>query len=192
MEENNSKSNCITIVLFGPESTGKTTLCQALAAHFNTTWAKEYTRTYLQDKWDKTNTTSVASDVEPIAIGQLENELYAQSKANKVVFLDTNLLEVKEYARYYFGDHVAKKVNPYLAKQEYHYYLLTNIDVPWQQDDLRDRPEDRQNMFINFENCLKKNNFRYEILQGDHPSRLKKAIQIVEGLLNKSAHANQK
>jgi len=35
------------IVAIGPESTGKSTLCQQLAAHYNTLWCPEYAREYL-------------------------------------------------------------------------------------------------------------------------------------------------
>ena len=34
--------NLVRIVLFGPESTGKTTLAIQLARHYNTVWVEEY------------------------------------------------------------------------------------------------------------------------------------------------------
>ena len=46
-------SNLVKVVLFGPESTGKTTLAQQLAEHYQTEWVPEYAREYLQDKWDR-------------------------------------------------------------------------------------------------------------------------------------------
>ena len=36
------------IVIIGPESTGKSSLCAALAKHYETIWAKEYAREYLE------------------------------------------------------------------------------------------------------------------------------------------------
>jgi nicotinamide riboside kinase len=71
------KANIIKVVLFGPESTGKTTLSQQLARHYNTVWVAEYAREYLQDKWNNTRKTCENSDLIPIAEGQmrLENEL---------------------------------------------------------------------------------------------------------------------
>ena len=47
------KSDCLRIVLYGPESTGKTTLAKVLAKQFQTTWVPEFARNYLQEKWDK-------------------------------------------------------------------------------------------------------------------------------------------
>jgi nicotinamide riboside kinase len=58
-------SNCIKIVLFGPESTGKTTLSKQLAAHYNTYWVPEYARSYLQDKWNVEGKTCEPEDLVP-------------------------------------------------------------------------------------------------------------------------------
>jgi len=63
-------NSILKIAMFGPESTGKTTLSKALAEHFNTVWTPEFTRHYLQEKWDSTNTICDETDILPIAIGQ--------------------------------------------------------------------------------------------------------------------------
>ncbi|MEM9648577.1 MAG: ATP-binding protein, partial [Bacteroidota bacterium] len=70
-------SNLIKVVLFGPESTGKTTLSQQLARQYNTVWVPEYAREYLQNKWNNERKTCEPKDLLPIARGQirLENEL---------------------------------------------------------------------------------------------------------------------
>ena len=69
--------NLIKIVLFGPESTGKTTLSIQLAKHYNTVWVQEYARPYLQKVWNQERRTCEAKDILPIAFGQmaLENRL---------------------------------------------------------------------------------------------------------------------
>ena len=71
------KSNCLKIVLFGPESSGKTTLSKELANHYKTHWVKEYARDYLQKKWNVEKKVCELEDLIPIAIGQikLENKL---------------------------------------------------------------------------------------------------------------------
>ena len=95
-----SPSNNLKIVLFGPESTGKTVLARQLSAHYNTVFVPEYSRTYALEKL-KSNETLTAEDVMPIAKGQifLENEL--SQKTNKLLICDTNLLETKVYAEVY-------------------------------------------------------------------------------------------
>ena len=69
--------NLIKVVLFGPESTGKTTLSGQLARHYNTVWAPEFAREYLQDKWNNERKICEQQDIIPIAEGQikLENDL---------------------------------------------------------------------------------------------------------------------
>ncbi len=42
-----TNSNCIKVVLFGPESTGKSTLAKELADHYNSIYIEEYAREYL-------------------------------------------------------------------------------------------------------------------------------------------------
>ena len=71
----------INVAILGAESTGKTTLCRDLAAHFGCPWVAEYMRTYLQAKWDKEQLTCTWDDLLPIAQGQikLENELAEQA-----------------------------------------------------------------------------------------------------------------
>ena len=46
------KTDCIKIVLFGPESTGKTSLAVELAKHYKTLFVKEFAREFLQKKME--------------------------------------------------------------------------------------------------------------------------------------------
>ena len=91
-------ANVIKVVLFGPESTGKTTLAQELADHYKTEWVPEYAREYLQVKWDKEQKTCEPQDLIPIAEGQIRLENYLTKKANKLLICDTDLLETKVYS----------------------------------------------------------------------------------------------
>ena len=91
------QSNCLKIVLFGPESTGKTTLAKQLSAYFNTEWVPEYMRTYLQEKWDKNAEKISKEDLLPIAKGQIALENKRSKNADNFLFCDTNLLELQVY-----------------------------------------------------------------------------------------------
>lgn len=188
MEKNNkqpkaSGKDLIKIVFFGPESTGKTSLSQDLAAHFNTTWAAEYMREYLQEKWDNHKETCQLKDLIPIAQGQIKNENYAEKHAKKVVFYDTNLLQLKVYSEVYYDGYCPVEIEKEALKRSYTFYFLLYIDTPWEADDLRDKPDDREAMFQSFEETLKKHNSSYRILKGDYLTRLETAKTLVETAL---------
>ncbi|CAL2089262.1 HTH-type transcriptional regulator, transcriptional repressor of NAD biosynthesis genes [Tenacibaculum sp. 190524A05c] len=180
-----SEINLVKVVLFGPESTGKTTLSRQLARHYNTVWAPEYAREYLQDKWNNERKTCEESDLIPIAIGQMDLENSLAKKADKLLICDTDLLETKVYSEEYYGGFVDPLLDEFAIKNTYDIYFLTYIDTPWEEDDLRDRPEQREEMFNAFKNALEKYNRPYVLLKGDKETRLKKATQIIDDLIAK-------
>ncbi len=189
MEKNNqqpktSGKNLLKVVFFGPESTGKTTLSQDLAAHFKTTWAAEYMREYLQNKWDDSKETCQKHDLIPIAKGQIKNEAFAEKNADKVVFYDTNLLQLKVYSEVYYNGYCPPEIEEEALSRQYDLYFLLYIDIPWEADDLRDKPNDREAMFQVFEEALKKNNISYITLKGDYSNRLETAKKLIENALN--------
>lgn len=178
-------STILKVVLFGPESTGKTTLSQQLARHYNTVWVPEFAREYLQKKWINEGKTCEPKDLLPIAEGQmrLENEL--TKKATNILICDTDLLETKVYSEaYYVGD-----CNPILEKyalqNNYDLYLLTYIDIPWEADDLRDKPTERKEMFSYFKGTLEKYGKNFIILKGNKKERLEEAVNHIDQLLDK-------
>lgn len=175
--------NIIKVVLFGPESTGKTTLSNQLARHYNTVWVPEYARDYLQNKWNNKRKTCENSDLIPIAIGQMKLENELAKKADKVLICDTDLLETKVYSEEFYGGFVNPDLEEAAITNSYNLYLLTYIDTPWEKDDLRDRPELRLEMFNAFENALIKYNRPYITLKGDKKTRLENAIKAIDELL---------
>lgn len=177
-EQLHSKS--LKIVLFGPESTGKTTLAKSLAMHFKTQWVPEYMREFLQEKWEVKTEKISKEDLIPIAVGQISAENEVSQKAKTYLFCDTNLLELKVYSQYYYDGFVPSAIENAISKQKYDYYFLTAIDVPWEKDDLRDRPYDRSALFCMFEDELKARKLPYSTLEGTQKERLIKAISILE------------
>ncbi|WP_457609997.1 AAA family ATPase [Lutibacter sp.] len=178
------KSNIIKVVLFGPESTGKTTLSKQLARHYNTVWAPEFAREYLQNKWNNERKTCQNSDLLPIARGQMELENDLAQKADKVLICDTDLLETKVYSEEYYGGYVNAELEKAATHNTYDLYLLTYIDTPWEKDDLRDRPELRLEMFKAFENALIKYKRPYILLKGDKKTRFTKAVKKIDEILS--------
>jgi len=173
----------VKIVLFGPESTGKTTLSELLARHYNTVWVKEFARNYLQEKWNNERKTCEHKDLIPIAIGQMQLENKLARKADKVLICDTDLLETKVYSEEYYGGFVDPELDRAALENQYDLYLLTYIDTPWEADDLRDRPEQRQEMFDAFEKALKKYNRNYITLKGDVKNRMDKAVKAIDKII---------
>lgn len=175
--------NLVKVVLFGPESTGKTTLSRQLANHYNTVWTPEFARQYLQEKWNNERKTCEQKDILPIAVGQMNLENKLAKKADKLLICDTDLLETKVYSEEFYGGFVEDELNKAAKKNSYDLYLLTYIDTPWEADDLRDRPKQRMQMFKAFEKALQENNKNYITLKGDKLTRLQTATAAIDAIL---------
>lgn len=176
--------NIVKVVLFGPESSGKTTLSQQLARYYNTVWVPEFARDYLQEKWNNERKTCEISDFIPIAIGQMKLENKLALKADKVLICDTDLLETKVYSEEFYDGFVDKSLEKAALENTYDLYLLTYIDTPWEKDDLRDRPEQRMEMFTAFENALIKHKRPHILLKGDKKTRLFKATEAINKIIS--------
>jgi HTH-type transcriptional repressor of NAD biosynthesis genes len=176
--------NLVKVVLFGPESTGKTTLSRHLAHHYNTVWTPEFAREYLQKKWNQERKTCQVEDLLPIAIGQIKLENRLAKRADKVLICDTDLLETKVYSEEFYDGFVDERLNKAATENTYDIYLLTYIDTPWEEDDLRDRPGLRLEMFNAFEKSLIDNNRPYIVLKGDKETRLKNAVETIDQIIS--------
>lgn len=174
MEESlkQNSNSCIRVVFFGPESTGKTTLAKALAKAFKTRWVPEFAREYLEEKLARTGEICTPEDIYPIAEGQMRLENQALQQADIFLFCDTNLLSTEVYAKAYFDGWCDTRVLEANKVNHYDLYFLTDIDVPFEQDLLRDRPHQRQEMFDAFKTALNEHNITYTILQGSHEARI--------------------
>ncbi len=177
------QSNCLKVVLFGPESTGKTTLSRQLAEYYKTLWVPEFARDYLQTKWNDEKRICEYDDLLPIAFGQMQLENSKAIEANEILICDTDLLETKVYSEVYFNGKCDKLLSEYALKNHYDLYLLTYIDIPWEEDDLRDKPHEREYMFNKFKNALDQSNKLYIVLKGDKETRFKTAINQINNLL---------
>jgi len=186
MEENlkQQPADCIKVVLFGPESTGKTSMAKQLARHYNSVWVQEYAREYLQDKWNDERKTCEPKDLLPIAKGQMKLENELAKKTDTVLICDTDLLETKVYSEAYYLGTCDPLLEKYALENSYDLYFLTYIDTPWEADDLRDKPNERERMFKAFEDELKKHSRPYILLKGNKEERLQTAVKYIDELLN--------
>ena len=173
------------VAILGAESTGKTTLCRDLAAHFGSPWVPEYMRTYLQVKWDNEQLTCTWDDLLPIAQGQidLENKLAKQAAQlpddNRYLFCDTNLFELMVYANWYYGDCPEALTQAALA-HHYDVILLTEVDIPWVADDLRDSPHGREDISAYFASQLTHHHKAFRRIGGDRDERVQQVASWLE------------
>ncbi|KQO34677.1 ATPase [Flavobacterium sp. Leaf82] len=183
MEKNlrQQKTAIIKIALFGPESTGKTTLAKQLAEYYETEWVPEFARDYLQKKWEENQHICVADDMLPIAYGQVALENKKLSSAKKYLFSDTNLMVTKVFSEMYYG-YSDPLLNEAALEHEYDLFFLTDIDVPWEKDDIRDTPDGRETVFSVFKQTLIDAKKPFITLSGNKEDRLAKAISIIDNL----------
>ncbi|MBS7229994.1 DUF4301 family protein [Flavobacterium psychroterrae] len=189
MEKNlrQQKTAIIKIALFGPESTGKTTLAKQLAEYYETEWVPEFARDYLQQKWEENQHICVEDDMLPIAYGQVALENIKLASAKKYLFSDTNLMVTKVFSEVYYG-FCDPFLNEAALEHEYDLFFLTDIDVPWEKDDIRDTSEGRETVFSVFKQTLIDAKKPFITLSGDKESRLEKAIAIIDNLSIATQH----
>jgi NadR type nicotinamide-nucleotide adenylyltransferase len=181
MEAENKKVK--RIVIIGPESTGKTTLCQKLAAHFKTQWAAEYAREYL----DTNGTHYTFEDLYNIGQGQLANEekvIGLLTPDQNLVFIDTDMIVIQVWSEYVFNK-CDNRILTTIANRKYDLYLLCNIDAPWVKDNLREYPdlETREKLFYYYKEIMVNQNVPWQIISGNYEERLQNAIGFVNNIL---------
>jgi NadR type nicotinamide-nucleotide adenylyltransferase len=163
------------IVLFGPESTGKTTLAQQLATHYHTLWVPEYSRIYQEEQGRQLD----ISDVIPIVQGQIRLEEETFPQAHTILICDTDILETKVYSEVYNGTcpvWLLETIPQRLADL----YLLTQIDLPWIPDGIRDRPDDREQMHRLFRKELLQLKLPFAEIWGNYQQRFNKAVEAID------------
>jgi NadR type nicotinamide-nucleotide adenylyltransferase len=171
------------VVIIGPESTGKSTLARQLAAHFGTEYADEYAREYLENL----GRAYTQEDMLLIARGQLllEDKTIAAAQ-NGIVFLDTDLHVVKVWSESKFGT-CDEEILKQIATRHYDLYILTHIDMPWQEDPLREHPEPemREHFFNIYNDIVQESSVPFVVVNGNEAERLRAAIKAVETVLLK-------
>lgn len=173
-------------MITGPESTGKSWLAKELAEHYKTRWVPERARTYLEE----INRPYQESDLQQIALEQLELEEEMAKRANGLLFCDTGMLVLKIWSEHSYG-----RCHPFIAdqtaKRHYAYYLLPDIDMPWEPDPQREHPHLREYLFNLYRKNLQENKNPYAIISGSGAERLQNAIKIVNAVLEGSVGQKQ-
>ena len=161
------------IVVIGPESTGKSTLSAALADALSTVWVPEYARGYLE----QLGRPYEEHDLLVMARGQLQTEDELLQQAKKYLICDTDLNVIKVWSENTYS-HCHKEVLEQIAQRPYDLYLLTNIDIPWEDDPLREHasPELRNYFYNQYKDMVMNSGVPWVDICGDHEQRVAKAL----------------
>jgi NadR type nicotinamide-nucleotide adenylyltransferase len=180
--------NLKKIVVIGPESTGKSWLCEKLAVHYNTNWVKEYAREYLLANGKE----YTLYDLQLIAKGQLENEnrltdqIVETVDSKKPLFIDTDLYVMKVWSEFVFNQCSIDILNG-IVHQKYDLYLLCKPDIPWVSDELREYPDlmTREKLFHHYKDIMIEQSVPWIEIDGHFENRFQMAIKAVDQLLQK-------
>ena len=174
------------IVVLGPESTGKSTLCEQLALHYGSRWCPEYAREYLV----KNGTNYSFDDLLTIAKGQLAQEDAVTAKTQttndqaRPLFIDTDMYVMKVWCEFVFGK-CHRFVLDQIVERKYDLYLLCNTDLPWVKDELREYPdhETRHKLYNIYKDILINQSVPWVEMSGVDPDRFNCAKSAVDKLL---------
>ena len=172
------------IVVNGPESTGKSLLCEALAKHFQTLWVPEYAREYLLTH----GAAYSPEDLSHIARGQiaLEDRMTAEAEAkdHRLLFIDTDLYVIRLWSEFVF-DRCDPWILDQIATRRYDAYLLCRTDLPWEKDELREYPDPviRERLFRMYRETLIQQSTPWTEIGGLGDERQAAGIAAVQHLL---------
>jgi len=162
----------LKIIVTGPESSGKTTLCKELSKNFKIPFTKEFAREYL----DVLNRDYNQDDLLKIAKGQLKSE-------QNIQLLDTDLITIKIWSEYKYGN-CEKWILDTIEKQktEKRFYFLCKPDIPWESDPLRENPTNRNKLFELYKKELEDLEYNYLIVKGEN--RVETSILKISNLIS--------
>lgn len=167
------------IVIIGPESTGKSTLCEQLAEHYKTSWCPEFAREYLLEKGG--NRYDYA-DLLNIAHGQLELEdTMVNLASNDLYFIDTDMYVMKVWCEVAF-DQCHTWILRQIAQRRYDFYFLCNTDLPWVPDALREYPDPafRKKLYKVYKDILVNAKTPWAEISGTDSQRLQTAVSLID------------
>ena len=181
------------IVIIGPESTGKSTLCEELARYFRTAWIPEFAREYLLTNGKE----YTYNDLLTIAKGQIasEEKIAEQFTAphspftihhSPLLFIDTDMYVMKVWCEFVFGK-CHQWIIDQIVERKYDLYLLCNTDLPWTKDELREYPESktREKLFRIYKDIMINQNTPWIEIKGILENRAQHAIEAINSFLEK-------
>ncbi len=178
------------IVILGPESTGKSTLCEQLAQHYETIWCPEFAREYLLTHGknytydDLLNIAKGQVALEEEYIGMMNSQHSPFAAHPSPLFIDTDMHVMKVWCEFVFSN-CHRYILDEIVDRKYDLYLLCNIDLPWVKDELREYPdlETRRKLYNLYEDMMINQSVPWVNINGNYDERLQKAVNAVDTLL---------
>ena len=161
------------VVITGPESSGKSTLCKHLSESLFIPHVREYAREYIA----ALDRTYDQSDLLHIAKGQLDLEKDILSQTPSFLICDTDLLTIIIWSEYKYGScdsDIIRLLNDNLPDL----YLLVAPDFPWVEDPQRENPADREELFSIYQKEIEDLEVPYKVISGTESERLEIAMDL--------------
>jgi len=170
------------VVIIGSESSGTTTLARVLAAHYRTMWVPEYGRMYSEGRqYDSRPWRS--DEFTFIAIEQARMEDALATLANKVLICDTDPFATAIWHERYMGT-PSDEVRAIAAGRRYDLYIVTDVNIPFVRDEIRDGESFRQWMQGRFIEELSKAATPMIVVSGPHDERFAAAVNRIDELFS--------
>lgn len=186
----------LKIAIVGPESSGKTTLAEALMYHYKGLFVSEVAREYLSEldrPYEEHDLLSIARSLQELHAGAAdmarEQEalmggppLREPGPVRTPIFYDTDTLNMRIWSLEKYG-RVHPEIDAMVRDTEYTWRLLCRPDIPWEPDPLRENPHDRDRLFDVWVREMKTLDLRYTIIEGTPEQRMRTAMNIVDVLI---------
>lgn len=164
----------INVAITGPESSGKTTLAKLISESLSTSFVPEFARQYL----DENGLDYVHSDLDEIAEGQLH---LIQSSQNSINIIDTDFVVLKVWSEDKF-EFASSLINALVSERHFDLHILCAPDIPWEEDPMRENPNNRHELFERYLDVLNTFKKDYIIVSGSEDERLKKSLAAIHAL----------
>lgn len=152
------------VCFYGAESTGKSTMAQKMALHYNTEFVPEVAREMI------TSNAFTLDDIVAIGKEQAARIIEKSKSANKILFCDTDAITTQIYSEQYLNE-VPEILYLLENEMKYERYFLFEPDVPWVSDGLRDLGHRREEMAEKFKAALEKRRIPYVEVRGTWEER---------------------
>ena len=165
------------ICIYGPESTGKSTIVKYLADKYQTEYVPEVAREFI------TSNDFTVDDIIRIGIAHDQRIAERNRSANRFLFCDTDAITTQIYCRHYLRI-VPEILFELERRTTYAKYFLMDIDVEWVADGLRDLGDNRQMMMKVFKEELDKRGIVYETIRGSYAEREKQICATIDQMIS--------